>query len=507
MKKKKVETANEVGLLQAICESAEDDTPRLVYADWLDENDQPERAEFLRVQCQLATTGRYDPEWPHLHWRQRQLLTVTHKKTWGELPVKPVKQKEFHRGFVDDLTLHAALFLEGAVQLFARIPLTMVRPLRIGPVWADLLASPHVLRLRGLDLHNSALSPARCKALAASERLANLHELNLGANGRMGLAGVNAILGSRQLGSLRRLDLNNNHFGDDALAAFIGNDNFPQLRHLDLSNNGIGPEGVNHLAGAGWLSRLERLDLSGNPLGDEGVRHLAESGILAGHRSLRLARVGLGVEGVRSLVSCPHLSELTELHLEGVQNGDFLKEVAQASTLAKLRVLELGRGTGVGEAGVDALVRSPLAARLLVLDLANYLPPAAFKTLFTAQSLSGLTWLDVSGTEEEGETRIDLAGLLHAATHLSNLHYLAAKGNFLRDPDMAVLADCAHLGGLAELSLRYGTVTAAGVEAMIASPHFNRLCRLKLPFSVPHLDDPIRTRLTARFGADVYSYY
>jgi hypothetical protein len=45
------------------------------------------------------------------------------------------------------------------------------------------------------------------------------------------------------------------------------------------------------------------------------------------------------------------------------------------------------------------------------------------------------------------------------------------------------------------------------MEAMIASPHFNHLRRLKLPFSVPRLDDSIRTRLTARFGADVYSDY
>jgi uncharacterized protein (TIGR02996 family) len=504
MTKKKVDTANAVGLLQAIRAMPEDDAPRLIYADWLEENHQPERAEFIRVQCRLATTGPYDPERPHLQWRQGQLLTEPHKKAWGELPVKPVKQKAFHRGFVEDVTLHAALFLEGADQLFSRIPLRMVRPLKIGPVWSELLTSPHLLRLRGLDLHNSALSQTRCKALAASERLAGLHELNLGANGQMGAAGFNAILGSRYLGSLRQLDLNNNHVGDDALAALVGNDNFPQLRHLDLSSNGIGPEGVSHLARAPWLSRLERLDLSGNPLGDEGVRRLAESGILAGHRSLRLAEVGLTAEGVRSLVHCPHLSELTELHLEGVLNGgDFLKEVAQSTTLAQLRVLELGRASGVGAAGVEALVRSPLAARLRVLELAPSLPSAAFNTLLTAQALSGLTWLDVSGL---GRERIDLAGLLHSATHLKNLHYLAVRVS-LCDQDMVVLADCAHLGGLALLSLPNGTVTEAGVEAMIASPHFTRLRRLKLPFRPLDLDAPIRTRLTSRFGEGVYSYH
>ncbi len=41
-------------LLKAILANPDEDTPRLVYADWLDENDQPERAEFIRVQIELA---------------------------------------------------------------------------------------------------------------------------------------------------------------------------------------------------------------------------------------------------------------------------------------------------------------------------------------------------------------------------------------------------------------------------------------------------------------------
>lgn len=42
-------------LLAAILAAPEDDAPRLIYADWLEEHDQPERAEFIRVQCALAT--------------------------------------------------------------------------------------------------------------------------------------------------------------------------------------------------------------------------------------------------------------------------------------------------------------------------------------------------------------------------------------------------------------------------------------------------------------------
>jgi uncharacterized protein (TIGR02996 family) len=44
----------EQALLATIFATPEDDAPRLIYADWLDEHGQPERAEFIRVQCELA---------------------------------------------------------------------------------------------------------------------------------------------------------------------------------------------------------------------------------------------------------------------------------------------------------------------------------------------------------------------------------------------------------------------------------------------------------------------
>lgn len=42
------------GLLRAILESPDDDTPRLVMADWLDERGDGGRAEFIRLQCRIA---------------------------------------------------------------------------------------------------------------------------------------------------------------------------------------------------------------------------------------------------------------------------------------------------------------------------------------------------------------------------------------------------------------------------------------------------------------------
>lgn len=41
-------------LIRAICDEPMEDTPRLAFADWLEENEEPERAEFIRLQITLA---------------------------------------------------------------------------------------------------------------------------------------------------------------------------------------------------------------------------------------------------------------------------------------------------------------------------------------------------------------------------------------------------------------------------------------------------------------------
>lgn len=51
-------TDTERSLLDAVLERPDDDWPRGIMADWYDENGQPERAEFIRVQIELAKYDR-----------------------------------------------------------------------------------------------------------------------------------------------------------------------------------------------------------------------------------------------------------------------------------------------------------------------------------------------------------------------------------------------------------------------------------------------------------------
>lgn len=50
--------AQHEAFLRAIFDAPDDDTPRLVYADFLQENSEEDRAEFIRIQCELLRWNR-----------------------------------------------------------------------------------------------------------------------------------------------------------------------------------------------------------------------------------------------------------------------------------------------------------------------------------------------------------------------------------------------------------------------------------------------------------------
>src|SRR5262245_65195916 len=76
-------------LLEAIRADPADDGVRLVYADWLEENGDPARAEFIRVQLERARLPGWDRRAVVLGWRERELLD-DHGHRWvAEAPERP----------------------------------------------------------------------------------------------------------------------------------------------------------------------------------------------------------------------------------------------------------------------------------------------------------------------------------------------------------------------------------------------------------------------------------
>jgi uncharacterized protein (TIGR02996 family) len=77
--------------LRAICQAPDDDAPRLVFADWLDENGDPERAEFIRLQVRLAR----EPEAAGVERRCDELFRVKSRSWVGALPGPNVLWAEY----------------------------------------------------------------------------------------------------------------------------------------------------------------------------------------------------------------------------------------------------------------------------------------------------------------------------------------------------------------------------------------------------------------------------
>src|SRR5215203_6135464 len=93
-------TPNEqqAAFLAAIRDDLDDDTPRLVFADWLEEHGDP-RGAFIRAQCLLYRTQEDDPAEAELR-RCVDELFDRHVEEWeGDAPGKV--EVTFDRGLLD----------------------------------------------------------------------------------------------------------------------------------------------------------------------------------------------------------------------------------------------------------------------------------------------------------------------------------------------------------------------------------------------------------------------
>lgn len=116
-------------LLRAIIEAPDDDAPRLIYADWLDENGDPARAEFIRVQCDMHGMPNPDDRWNQLLRRSKALLRTNAKRWLKELPGKPAVSwsDRYTRGFLQNGTATRwSRFAKVWRQIYAVTPLTFL---------------------------------------------------------------------------------------------------------------------------------------------------------------------------------------------------------------------------------------------------------------------------------------------------------------------------------------------------------------------------------------------
>jgi uncharacterized protein (TIGR02996 family) len=181
--------------LQSIIESPDDDGPRLVYADWLDEHGESGGAEFIRVQCAVAQMPAGDRRIRKLRTRERAVLKAHPEWLDLQLP-KAQGAAEMRRGFVEHVTLSPELFLRHGQALFARLPIrrvTFVNLYGVSDQVRHVAASPLLARLDSLtfdkDYGDTGLRAVGLRNFLDSPHLENLRSLSLKYN-ELGTAGA-----------------------------------------------------------------------------------------------------------------------------------------------------------------------------------------------------------------------------------------------------------------------------------------------------------------------------
>ncbi len=363
-------------LYRAICAEPDEDTPRLVYADLIEEEGDGTRAAFIRDQVALARAKEYDP----ISVSARQLnpdafhgWTMAH--TFPKVPGGfSWKRFEFRRGFPWKVGVQSlGAFVDDGASIFEAAPiqaldvithngrdlaaladwsqLTRICRLEFSEGWsgADAITqlgnSPNANTLTELVFEEGGISSEGLEALALSDVFPRLEVLELRRNVISPALIVDALAAARKPGTLGR---------------------------LSLAGNAITNADADHLFALPMIQGLQSLDLSdNNRLGVERTQALAASGALRGLRVLRLSNTSPGVPGVRALTEATGFSGVRSLDLSHNRLGPVaVKLIAESGATRGLRVLNLANNH-VGDAGATAIANSRAFTNLLELDLSN----------------------------------------------------------------------------------------------------------------------------------------
>ena len=181
-------------LLRAVCDAPDDDLPRLVFADWCEENGEPDRAEFIRLMCRVHhLCTAIDRGAGEKAVREMTPLDQRAWEVWGkhgrgwfaELPKLAGitwPDGRWQRGFAPSVTAATVgSFLKHADTIAATIPFAGLTILRVHGVTA-LLKCPHLRTVRVLVLSGAGVTDRMADELCATAALDRVVSLQLAGN-------------------------------------------------------------------------------------------------------------------------------------------------------------------------------------------------------------------------------------------------------------------------------------------------------------------------------------
>lgn len=485
-------------LYHAILAQPASDTPRLVYADWLEENGRGLEAAFIRVQCRLESLPPDDPEVPELLDQQEELrlklttfvpgpqvrfaagLSVDAGPTWWYWT---------QRGFPRFLEFEG--LGRGGLKIMRQLAKALEKAFTLLPTrWlvlrfvtieqlAELLQQPVMAQLDQLTVQleqSGEMGEAAVRLLAHCPRLSNLRGMSLGF--AIGEAAADILAQAPHWRGLRWLSLEARELTPLALRTLTAASWFRDLRELSL-DEGLTDPSFQELCRAQPLPHLHTLNLIDTTFSLAAWQAFAQSQSFPALRQLNLPRSDLSNGRFAALAEAPHLS-LAALDLTACAIGDAGAEALVAAPWAEsLLRLDL-RHNDLGPSGAARIAGCSRLTRLRHLDLSYSRPGIrGLMTLAANPALRGLTALHLNSYPEHnrGLTTDHLQRFL-ARLELPHLRHLSLSGRPLGPAVQELTAP--RFATLTRLELADCQLTNADIQMLLSAPPLQNLIELDL---------------------------
>jgi uncharacterized protein (TIGR02996 family) len=474
--------AEGMALFRAVLSHPDEDTPRLVFADWLQEHGEEKRAAFIRAQVDLFHRTSADSEavavreffaavnfvdLGDIDWapvsaelgalfaaeQAAEKVNVPPAKSYDLPKIKSVSFTEVERSFLTGVTVHEPdSFLKNAGAIFRAAPVTGIEFSALTAGHArEFIARGYLARVRRLAFWGGT-EPEAIRVLGEHRDAAGVTELELLGEDDVG-EHLPALAAGTHWTGVTRLEVPGVFTGDldmdRAMAELLRKPQFRRLKYLIAYGSGLGDASCRAIANVG-LTELRYLDLSINTISNAGARAIAAAKSLPKLRYLDLGLCDLTGAAVSALIVTPKLSSLAVLRLDGASaEGLDPKALVKANRAPTLRVLHL-EGANLKRSDVAALGMCP--------------------------AVQGLWFLSFQGTRLS-----DTA--LAAFTERSRFGQLTAfdlSDNKLSDRGMAALGAWPGMASLQSLDISGNKSGDAGARALTASTHLKQLKRLNV---------------------------
>lgn len=528
----------QIAFLDSIAREPDDDTTRLIYADWLTDRGDP-RGDFIRIQCELATLDDWDPRRPLLEWQARALLDQNESEWRRGLPNIPgIRWGRFRRGFVDEI--HIAEFPSHSNHLDrVRAAPTPVRrivadsfsqrrssPVLMFPQLQELVLAlddpdaslfdcvePSTLEnLRTLDLGGSALNDDELASVLAEIPSNNLESLSLN-NTEAGTRTLELLADPsfeslRELG-LAKLELGNGNtpeqFVGDVLQPLSLSGLFGRLERLTLFANGIDNDGLAVLLRSPYSGNLEQLDLRASKRtiltdidtsntrlqprklalgGTSAIRETHEpdefpvdwgSPLFDRLESLSFDRFGLTESNFASLCDSTIPTRLREFSLKENPIGPSAAVHLSKSDWPHLHSLTL-KECQLGASGLARIADWPSLTQLTVADLSGNCPKEQPGAGWHATGpFQNLLSLNLGSNYLRGEAWTDFT-----RENFPELRSLSLRWNFVRDEELLAFLESLDLPELRHLDLSKNNLRDLGLARLASLAEFSKLSSVYL---------------------------